>query len=104
MIEILFLLSVIAFILIIGKVAQLMLNRLEKIEQEIQKEVESEWYNSEELDDSEELKNENSSSIKIPKDFHVKQNLDGKFAKNVYRDKSGKFKSKKEWKNPQETY
>lgn len=39
-----------------------------------------------------------------PHDFNPNQNLNNKFAKNVYRDKSGRFKSKKEWKEAQGTY
>jgi hypothetical protein len=50
------------------------------------------------------LKKENcSSTTKPPQDFNKVQNLDNKFSKNVYRDKSGKFKSKKEWKKEHET-
>jgi hypothetical protein len=49
------------------------------------------------------LKKENCSSTTKPKDFNEVQNLDEKFSKNVYRDKSGKFKSKKEWKKEQKT-
>ena len=39
-----------------------------------------------------------------PHDFNSNQNINNKFAKNVYRDKSGRFKSKKEWKEAQGTY
>lgn len=39
-----------------------------------------------------------------PHDFNSTQNINNKFAKNVYRDKSGRFKSKKEWKEEQGTY
>jgi phosphoglucomutase len=103
--EVLFLLSVVAFILITGKFAHFMLNRLKKIEEETLNEIDPEVNYNEGF--KEVLKTENFSSFKstsVPQDFHNLQNLDGKYAKNVYRDKSGKFKSKKEWKNPQETY
>ena len=48
---------------------------------------------------------DSTSKPKIhPHDFNSNQNINNKFAKNVYRDKSGRFKSKKEWKEAQETY
>jgi hypothetical protein len=92
---ILLLLSIIAFIVIASKLAHFMSKKIEYLETDptITK---NEGF-------KEVLKKENCSSSSKPTDFNDVQNLDEKFSKNVYRDKSGKFKSKKEWKKEQKT-
>jgi len=100
---VLLLLSVMAFIVIASKFAQFMSKRIERLESE--NETETEIQTPKNVGFKEVLKKENcSSTTKRPKDFNKVQNLDNKFSKNVYRDKSGKFKSKKEWKKEHETY
>lgn len=92
---ILLLLSIIAFIVIASKFAHFMSKKIEYLESD-PKIIKNEGF-------KEVLKKENCSSTGKPKDFNEVQNLDEKFSKNVYRDKSGKFKSKKEWKKEQKT-
>ena len=94
---ILLLLSIVAFIVITSKISRFLSKRVENIEKEIEEE------NKRNESFKEVLKKENCSSTSKPKDFNKVQNLDEKFSKNVYRDKSGKFKSKKEWKKEQKT-
>jgi predicted Holliday junction resolvase-like endonuclease len=94
---ILLLLSIVAFIVITSKISRFLSKRVENIEKEIEEE------NKRNESFKEVLKKENCSSTSKPKDFNDVQNLDEKFSKNVYRDKSGKFKSKKEWKKKQKT-
>ena len=94
---ILLLLSIVAFIVITSKISRFLSKRVENIEKEIEEE------NKRHESFKEVLKKENCSSTSKPKDFNDVQNLDEKFSKNVYRDKSGKFKSKKEWKKKQKT-
>lgn len=94
---ILLLLSIVALIVITSKISRFLSKRVENIEKEIEEE------NKRNESFKEVLKKENCSSTSKPKDFNDVQNLDEKFSKNVYRDKSGKFKSKKEWKKEQKT-
>ena len=109
---VLLLLSIVAFIVIASIFSQFMMKRVERIESEKAKakanesEIETQTPPKESF--KEVLKKENcSSTTKRPQDFNDVQNLDNKFSKNVYRDKSGKFKSKKqlesesEWKKEQ---
>ena len=94
---VLLLLSIVAFIVITSKISRFLSKRVENIEKEIEEE------NKRNESFKQVLKKENCSSTRKPKDFNDVQNLDEKFSKNVYRDKSGKFKSKKEWKKEQKT-
>lgn len=44
---------------------------------------------------------DSSSKPKRPEDFNENQNLNTKYSPNVYRDKHGRFKSKKAWSKEQ---
>jgi len=94
---VLFLLSVVAFIVITSKISRFLSKRVESVEKEIEEE------NKRNADFKEVLKKENcSSTTKRPKDINDKQNLT-KFNHGTYRDEKGRFKSNKKWKKEHET-
>jgi len=94
---VLFLLSIVAFIVITSKISRFLSKRVESVEKEIEEE------NKRNADFKEVLKKENcSSTTKRPKDINDKQNLT-KFNHGTYRDEKGRFKSNKKWKKEHET-
>lgn len=102
---VLFFIGTIGFILLSSYLAKYALNKMEERNQHQEQVVKDYAEDTKRHEFKEVLNKQNSSETsKKPKDFNEVQNLDKKFAKNVYRDKSGKFKSKKEWKEEQGTY
>jgi len=94
---VLFLLSVVAFIVITSKISRFLTKRVESVEKEIEEE------NKRNEGFKEVLKKDNcSSTTKRPKDINDKQNLT-KFNHDTYRDEKGRFKSNKKWKKEHET-
>jgi len=94
---VLFLLSVVAFIVITSKISRFLSKRVESVEKEIEEE------NKRNEGFKEVLKKDNcSSTTKRPKDINDKQNLT-KFNHDTYRDEKGRFKSNKKWKKEHET-
>jgi len=98
--SILMLMLCIAFVIVISKIGQYLLKKIEKSE-----EIQDQEYETKKVshDYKEVLKKENCSSSKKPfQDYNDKQNLT-KFNHGTYRDEKGRFKSNKQWKKEHET-
>jgi len=101
---VLLLICSIVFILIVSKIGQFLIKKIEHIEnKEDQSNLEQIEIKKEAHEYKEVLKKENCSSSKKPfQDYNDKQNLT-KFNHGTYRDERGRFKSNKQWKKEQET-
>lgn len=98
--SILMLMLCIAFVIVISKIGQYLLQKIEKAERTQEQEYETKKVSH---DYKEVLKKENCSSSKKPfQDYNDKQNLT-KFNHGTYRDEKGRFKSNKQWKKEHET-